>query len=241
MSSIQTLKQRAYAHVRGKVLAGAFGRDGRVSEWAVSRELKMSRGPVREAVNQLLSEGLLVQQPGFGTFVRKPTRADVIELCDLRLALEVTAAGRAARRLTLDQAAQLDAMAAECEKIGAAVIAGERPYDEACYDAMFRVDHGIHALILEAARAPLIRRMAETSRVLSMIRQRSPLALRLQVQRMPEQVAIHRELVDAVKSRDARRARRVMAKHLRDVKREILQLLDREEPIASAYSAVEPS
>jgi DNA-binding GntR family transcriptional regulator len=235
MSAIQTLKQRAYIHVRRQVLAGTFGSGGRVSEWALSRELGMSRGPVREAVNQLISEGLLVQQPGFGTFVRRAGRAEVIELCDLRLALEVAAADRAARRLTSEQAVKLDGFMADMERIGADVIAGRRPYDEACYDDMFAADHGIHDLILRAARAPLIRRMAETAQVLGLIRQRSPAALRLQIEGMPDQLAIHRELVEAVKSRDPRRARRVMGKHLRHVRNEIVKLMAMQQPVSGAF------
>jgi DNA-binding GntR family transcriptional regulator len=49
---------------------------------------------------------------------------------------------------------------------------------------------------------------------------------------MPDQLAIHREMVEAVKSREPGRARRVMGKHLRHVRREIVRLMAMDQPVS---------
>jgi DNA-binding GntR family transcriptional regulator len=224
MAAIGTLKNRAYDHLRKKVATRQYPADGRISEWAVSRELGMSRGPVREAINQLLTEGLLVQQPGIGTFVNQPDQNELDQLCDIRLSLEVLAVGKAARRITRRQATRLEALCRQLEELGLAVIEGRRAFEGACLDEMFTADYGIHQTILEAARAPLVHRMVKTTQVLSLIKQRSPEALARQVRDMAAHVAIHRAIVNAVIAKDAKNARRLMRDHLRDVKRELLEL-----------------
>jgi DNA-binding GntR family transcriptional regulator len=236
MIATRTLKQRAYSHLRRKILAREFAGDGRVSEWAVSRELAMSRGPIREAINQLLSEGLLRQQPGLGTFVRVPTREDLEQLADIRLALEVLAAGKAARRITTAQAMRLERFCSQMEVIGREVLAGTRKFEGNCLEAMFEADHGIHATVLEAARAPLIGQMLRTTSAMSLIRQQSPASLARQVRDMPDHLAIHRGIVDAVIARDAKASRRLMREHLSYVRRDVLTLFDLEQSACRAVA-----
>jgi DNA-binding GntR family transcriptional regulator len=57
----------------------------------------MSRGPIREAVSQLVSEGLVVLQPGLGAFVKSPERRDLVEVFQFREWVEASAAEEAAR------------------------------------------------------------------------------------------------------------------------------------------------
>ncbi|MDQ0799548.1 DNA-binding GntR family transcriptional regulator [Arthrobacter sp. SLBN-112] len=58
----------------------------------------MSRTPIREALKQLQHEGLVEIRPKVGTFVREPTRREIIELFQLKESLEGLAASLLARR-----------------------------------------------------------------------------------------------------------------------------------------------
>ena len=61
------LRKQVYEAIRGQVLTGRLRPGGRVAELALARELGVSRTPVREAIAQLVHEGLLEQIPAEGT------------------------------------------------------------------------------------------------------------------------------------------------------------------------------
>src|SRR3954466_13379045 len=92
----QSIQEKAYTHIRGKILSGEFAPGAALSEASIARELGNSRGPLREAVRRLTAEGFLRQGPSGGSLVVEFSRRDVAELYDLREALEVYAAGKAA-------------------------------------------------------------------------------------------------------------------------------------------------
>lgn len=240
MDAPTTLKQRAYAHVRGKVLSGDYGEGGRVSEWAVSRELSISRGPVREAVSQLVSEGLLVQQSGYGTFVKKLDRKEIAELCDLRYALEVYAVGKAAQHLTPAMHDKLGRHLHTFETLISDILTQRRPGDNETLQAIFAEDRGIHETILDAARLPLFRRLIDQSKAFEMIAQRSAEGLAYAIKILPDYARQHRDLVLAIQSRNARHARRVMAQHLKNVRDSHLKLYDIKNDPGSGGAAAQP-
>src|SRR6266566_3711171 len=92
----QSIQEKAYTHIRGKILSGEFARGAALSEASIARELGNSRGPLREAVRRLTAEGLLRPAPNGGSVVVDFSRREVAELYELREALEVYAAGKAA-------------------------------------------------------------------------------------------------------------------------------------------------
>jgi DNA-binding GntR family transcriptional regulator len=69
----------------------------REEEWA--DRLSLSRTPVREAINKLVTEGLLTRN-GRTAYVFQPSLEDLLDIYDMRLALETLAARRAAERST---------------------------------------------------------------------------------------------------------------------------------------------
>lgn len=101
-----SLRDRAYAYIQRGIASGELRPETAISELVLAKELKMSRTPVREAINQLVAEGLLEQTPNRGTLVVRLQRQDVIELYELREALELYAVRKAAQ-LTL-RAADLE-------------------------------------------------------------------------------------------------------------------------------------
>ncbi|RII15999.1 putative HTH-type transcriptional regulator YdfH [Streptomyces sp. YIM 130001] len=87
---------RAEGVIRTGIHSGAHPQGSRLRERELADALGVSRVPVREALNRLAAEGLVVQSPRRGASVRRLTLRDVDELFDLRLSLEVFAARRAA-------------------------------------------------------------------------------------------------------------------------------------------------
>lgn len=110
----ESLRSRAYQHIRTKILAGQISAGEMLSEENLSTEIGISRTPVREAMGQLVAEGILDRTEGRGTSVRRPSRTDVVELFELREALESYAVGKVARHgLPEEEAARLDQLCDE--------------------------------------------------------------------------------------------------------------------------------
>jgi DNA-binding GntR family transcriptional regulator len=84
--------------VRRLVLSGEFPPGAPLSEVFLAQEFEVSRTPIRETLKQLQHEGLVEIRPKVGTFVREPTRREIVELFQLKEGLEGLAAGLLARR-----------------------------------------------------------------------------------------------------------------------------------------------
>lgn len=74
--------------VRRTLLAGGYTPGQVISEMAIAGEFGISRGPVREALLTLASEGLLVHSPNRGFAVLEFSRQDLLHVQTVRLALE---------------------------------------------------------------------------------------------------------------------------------------------------------
>src|ERR1700709_2667358 len=92
-----TIRERAYQYIQSQIAAGELSSGVAISELLLAKELGSSRTPVREAIGQLVSEGLLEQTPNRGTIVVRLTREDIIDLYELREALEVYVVAKVAR------------------------------------------------------------------------------------------------------------------------------------------------
>src|SRR5262245_15044729 len=93
-----TLVQRAYEHIQEAILSGHLPAGSVVSEAVLAKSLGISRTPVGEAIRQLAREGLVQQVPRYGTIVKPIDRRELIELYEMRAALESYAAARAAEK-----------------------------------------------------------------------------------------------------------------------------------------------
>lgn len=84
--------------MRDLVLSGSLAPGAAISEISLARTFQVSRTPIRETLKQLQLEGLVEIRPKVGTFVREPTRREIVELFQLKESLEGLAAGLLARR-----------------------------------------------------------------------------------------------------------------------------------------------
>jgi len=74
-----SLNSRAYEYIRGMLVSNQIAAGERLSEARLASELGVSRTPVREAIRQLCSDGVLYQVPSSVTFVAIPGRPEIIE------------------------------------------------------------------------------------------------------------------------------------------------------------------
>ena len=82
-----SVAEQVYDHVRSAILKGDIPQGTRVVEAQIAKNLKISRAPVREAVNRLLQDGLLESKTHYGPSVVQMTPEKIRYLYDLRAAI----------------------------------------------------------------------------------------------------------------------------------------------------------
>jgi len=93
---IQSKKTIAYEILKRKILLNELRPGLPINENALSEEIKISKTPIREALQQLDREGLVQTIPGRGSFVTHITVQDVREIFESREIIECAAARRVA-------------------------------------------------------------------------------------------------------------------------------------------------
>jgi DNA-binding GntR family transcriptional regulator len=84
----RSLSQQAAKMLRDAIMSGELSPGEHLNERAIARQMGISRVPVREAIQQLEHEGLVINTPNRGSFVRYFDEQDIKEIFDLRAVLE---------------------------------------------------------------------------------------------------------------------------------------------------------
>lgn len=124
------------AMIRGHILPGE-----KLSEVTLSAKLGVSRSPIREALQRLELEGLVVSRPNRSTYVWEPTEADLFEIYTLRGCVETLAGELVLEKLTEADFQYLDL-------IMASELAAIRSRD---LFVLIQEDKKFHEYILQAA------------------------------------------------------------------------------------------
>lgn len=102
-----TLANRAYDELKTLFQNGTYSPGNFLTEGELSRRLKMSKTPVRTALTRLEMDGFVTVSPQQGIVVREPSIHEVIDLFDIRVALETFVVRRLAGTITPEQTARL--------------------------------------------------------------------------------------------------------------------------------------
>jgi DNA-binding GntR family transcriptional regulator len=211
--------------LRRAIMRGTLRPGTQLGEVELASRLGVSRGPLREAMQRLIAEGLLLSQRHRGIFVRDLDIDDVRDVYTARLAVE-----QAAGRLILGSGAG--------ESVAALLTEGLLAMEDAARVvdavALADADHAFHATLVAASGSPRLRRMAdgllvETRMCLAALQQTAPPADAL--------LAEHRLLRDAVRAGDADRLAAVLEEHMADA---VDRIVGARERAISAPGALEP-
>lgn len=205
-----TLRKRAYDTLKANILSGYLHRGERLSERRLMREFDIGRTPVREALNQLEREGLVVGRPNSGYSVAYFDMETICNLLVVREGLDAIAAELAADVASDADLKRLQGVMREIEALDSA---HARSPETRAKELELGVK--IHEVILEATgNAPLIE---ITRRVYDQLR----LALWLEVLWVDvwkDAVEEHRAILDALLARDGKRAAEAARRHVRSTR-----------------------
>lgn len=190
--------QSAYRRLLEEIRNGALLPGVRLREIELAERMGISRTPVREAIRQLESDGLVAHLPRQGATIRSLDHAEVVELYEMRAVLEGTAARLAARAASDIELAELAALNGEL----AAAPAGAQARE---------VNRIFHRTLIEAARNRfLIKAMSALQKTLLIL---GPTTL-AQPDRAAAAVAEHAAVLDALLARDGAQAEVAMRAHV---------------------------
>lgn len=227
-----TQKENAYRHIRNKVATGEFPAGGRLYPAQVAREIGVSLVPVREAIGQLQTEGLVVQKPRHGVFVREIERRDLVDLIEFRTTLECAAAAAAARRITAAQLKELEKRWRELSRAAKPfhVPAGSQPENlNELLQEWHLADVAFHMLLFRAAgNRRAIRAIEDTHVMIRMFGQRvdNPEAWTNTAAFAAQNLQAHKEVYDAIRRHDSKGAQRAMRLHMRRAGKNLLARFD---------------
>lgn len=222
-----TLKQHAYSVIRERLLSGGIAPGGRLSDEAFARELGISRSPVREAISQLSSEGLVEHRPRSGAYVRVPTLRELQEVYEARVPLEAFAAAKAAERITSEKLAELTKINEQTRDIVAQCRMMPRQVADATLTQRFlSFDYDLHMLILSAADNERVMKMVADCKILTRVFGHVPVEHDLHL--LASTYRQHCQIVRSIQQRDPESARHWMERHIQFAEKEVLRAFPKE-------------
>lgn len=190
---------RIYDTVRELAAGYAIKPDERINEGALAKSLGASRTPVREALNRLVAEELLVFQPGKGFFCRALDPQQIFDLYELRVILE-----EAAITLACERASNQDIEALfEDLRTNGQNYAGKSAKELVAYDERFH-----ETLVGLSGNGELVKRLRNINARIRFVRW-FDMEQRISVTR-----GEHRELMTRLAARDAEACRRIVRGHI---------------------------
>lgn len=187
--------------IEAAIASGDFPPGMRLEETALAQRFNVSRTPVREALLQLASTGLVEMRPRQGAVVASLTLQDMMEMFEVMAELEALCAELAARRITEAELTTLRALHESCRALAEA---GDP-------DRYYEENRRFHEVIYGASRNRFLEEQTRT------IRNRVGAYRRIQLHhrgRLQRSWGEHDEVVQAIAAGDAQAAREATRRHV---------------------------
>lgn len=199
-----SLRGKVFRKLREDILSGVYQDHDELREITIGEELGVSRTPVREALRQLELEGLVTIVPNKGAYVTGITRKDVHDIYKIRSMLEGLCARWATENISDEQ----------IEKLEEIVYLSEfhlRRKNEGKAAQVSELDGRFHQVLYEASNSRIL------DHLLSDFHKYVKMARTMSVgtkDRAEESVKEHREILEAIKNKDADKAERLANGHV---------------------------
>ncbi|MFC7704208.1 GntR family transcriptional regulator [Plastorhodobacter daqingensis] len=206
----------AYRRLLEEIRWGTLAPGTRLRETELAERFGMSRTPIREAIRQLEADGLVVHLPRQGATIRTLDYPEIMELYEMRVVLEGTAARMAAQAASMIELAELRTLNEELAQTSEAA-------------RLYELNRQFHLTLFDAAKNRfLIRAISGLQKTMMIL---GPTTL-IAPDRAAEAVKEHYVILDALEARDGDAAEALMRNHLAGAHRaRIRALRQRERPI----------
>ena len=203
MSKIHTttLHQEIVSRIRKMIQKGTLVRGQKVNENDLCQIMGVSRTPVREALRQLTSEGLIQLIPHKGAFVSEPCIEEISDLFEVMSVLEGTCARLAASHMTPKDLMKIEALHADLET----------HYQDRDHEAYLKTNYDFHMFIQELTGNKVLNDVINSLRQKILLYRQKQL---YQPERFDQSMQEHRNLLGAFRTRDPNSSESLMKHHL---------------------------
>jgi phosphonate utilization transcriptional regulator len=197
--SLTTLVQR---ELERQIVSGEFAAGTKLNEADIAAELRVSRGPVREAFRALEQSGLVRTEKNRGVFVRQVSLEEANEIYEVRAALEGMIGRLAAKRIHPEQLGTIRAVVKKMHALG-------RDRDAEAY---YPLNVQFHELLAEAAGNKALH--ANYRRVVNELDLYRRETISRSAENIPVSTRDHEAIVNAVAKGDEKLAERLLYEHV---------------------------
>ncbi|MFK7777795.1 MAG: GntR family transcriptional regulator [Gimesia sp.] len=226
-SSEKNQSDIAYEILRQKLINRELAPGMRVRYGPMGEEIGMSATPVREAIGRLASEGLVELVPQLGAVVKRPTMRDMIELFEMREAIEPFAAAKASQLINAKQLKVLQLSIDTMFNLHHSVAAGKVQGRDVA--AKFdQSDLKFHQTILNAVDNYRMLKVVGDIHLLTGIIGADRHSYNVDV--LEQTIRDHNSVLDGLKKQDAELTRKAMMVHISNSQQLTLSMLRDESP-----------
>ena len=199
----ENLSDEVAKRLRRAIKGGHFQLGTHLVEQDIAEQFRVSRMPVRIAIQKLIDEGLVIKEPRRGAFVHTYSAKELGEVTSIRITLELMVVEFAIPNWS-------DAIEAELESIVEQMFAAANDGDR---QAIFELDVKFHSLLWELSEHAILIEVVSSlrSRISRFLAEAND---RVSPTELMQHVAKHRELVDVLKQRDIPKAKAAMTEHI---------------------------
>lgn len=206
----EMLREEIYATLRSEILTCALAPGIELREQELAVRFEVSKSPVREALQQLVREGLVAVMPRQGYRVSPVSVSDAHDMFAFRQVLELACVAEASRNATDQQLADLDRFRTFSDEEASAFIT----YNKDFHCQLARCSGNSR---MSKATCDLIEEMDRVVRLsVNTIRGRNPQKL----------VAEHCAIIDAVQERNAKLAVNLLKSHTQAAEKRLISALE---------------
>jgi DNA-binding GntR family transcriptional regulator len=212
LDNYKPLRELVFESLREAIIEGRLKPNERLMEIQLAEEMGVSRTPVREALRKLELEGFVVMVPRKGAYVAGISMKDIVDVFEVRAALEALAAGLAAERITEEELDQLERYLVQIYELSEgdninAIVEGDTSF----HDVMYRASRNQRLVQIITHLQEQIQRFRMTS--LS-----QPGRTRVALEE-------HKKIVDAVAERNVELAQHLAREHIENAEQSLLNTL----------------
>lgn len=199
-----SLRGRVFQKLRDDILKGEYRENEELRESTIGKKLGVSRTPVREALRQLELEGLVKIIPNKGAYVTGITGKDVKDIYVIRSLLEGLCARWATKHITEEQIEKLE------ENLLLSEFHAQKNQKETP-DQVVELDGKFHEVLYEASNSRILEHvLSDFHKYVQMARQASV----GREHRVEKSIQEHREILEAIKAKDTKRAEQLANEHI---------------------------
>ncbi|WP_254185968.1 GntR family transcriptional regulator [Paenarthrobacter aromaticivorans] len=190
--------------LRELIVQGAFSPGQQVNESALASQLSTSRGPLREALQRLCQEGILVSKRNRGVFVLELSTQDVKEIYAVREAVELAAANT-----LLDS--DPEQVADTCRELKGIIRNMAKQVAASDWQAIARLDMQFHTAFVSGTGNTRLIRIYETLAAESRM---CILSLEVAYPRIDVLVQEHQQILEFLEARDRSGLQQAIKRHM---------------------------